>query len=322
MTRSVVIVGAGPAGLSAARVLAAAGLRDVLVLERNPVAGGLPRHCGHRGWGMLDFHRAWTGPDYASRLVQSAAGSEIRTNASVLALHPGGGLDVALPSGIERISARAVLLASGTRETPRAARLLPGARPWGVLNTGAFQEMVHAGGMVPFRRPVVVGSELVSFSALLTARHAGIRPVAMVEEGARIVAPWPAGLVARLAFGVPVVTGARIVAIEGGARVEALRIARGGREEAIACDGVVVSGRFVPDAAFARASHLEMEPGTGGPVVDGAWRCSDPAFFAAGNVVRPARHSGVVAREGMAAARSILRALEGAPGFAQRGGAR
>lgn len=309
MRRSVVIVGGGPAGLSAARVLVAAGLRDVLVLERNPGAGGVPRFCGHRGWGMLDFGRFWTGPGYAARLVQSAAGAEIRTNASVLALHPGGELDVSTQDGIERVAARAVLLATGTREAPRAARLLPGTRPWGVLNTGAFQEMAYAGSMVPFRRPVILGSELVGFSALLTARHAGIRPVAMVEEGAVIRAPWPAGLVARLAFGVPVIAGARILGIEGGTRVEALRIARGGREEAIACDGVIVSGRFLPDAAFARASHLGMDEATGGPAADAGWRCTDPAFFAAGNVLRPARHSGAVAREGMAAARAILRAL-------------
>ena len=106
MRRSVVIVGGGPAGLSAARVLVAAGLRDVLVLERNPAAGGVPRFCGHRGWGMLDFGRFWTGPGYAARLVQSASGAEIRTNASVLALHPGGELDVSTPAGIERVAAR------------------------------------------------------------------------------------------------------------------------------------------------------------------------------------------------------------------------
>jgi thioredoxin reductase len=308
--RSVVIVGGGPAGLSAARVLVAAGLRDVLVLERNPAAGGVPRFCGHRGWGMLDFGRFWTGPGYAARLVQSASGAEIRTNASVLALHPGGELDVSTPAGIERVAARVVLLATGTRESPRAARLLPGTRPWGVLNTGAFQEMAHAGGMVPFRRPAIIGGELVGFSALLTARHAGIRPVALVEEGARVAAPWPAALVARLAFGVSVLAGARILGIEGGARVEALRVEHGGRERVIPCDGVVVSGRFLPDAAFVRASHLGMDGSTGGPAVDADGRCTDPAFFAAGNVLRPARHSGAVAREGMAAARAILRALD------------
>uniref|UniRef100_UPI001953434A FAD-dependent oxidoreductase n=1 Tax=Klebsiella pneumoniae TaxID=573 RepID=UPI001953434A len=65
MTRTVTIIGAGPAGLTAARTLRAAGVDDVLVLERNPECGGLPRFCGHPGWGMIDFHRLWDGPTYA-----------------------------------------------------------------------------------------------------------------------------------------------------------------------------------------------------------------------------------------------------------------
>src|SRR5690606_7843005 len=57
LTPEVTIIGAGPAGLTAARTLRDAGIRDILVLERNPEAGGLPRFAGHLGWGMLDFHR-------------------------------------------------------------------------------------------------------------------------------------------------------------------------------------------------------------------------------------------------------------------------
>ena len=49
---------------------------------------------------------------------------------------------------------------------------------------GALQAMVYLAGQAPFRRPVIVGTELVSFSALLTCRHAGIRPAAMIESGA------------------------------------------------------------------------------------------------------------------------------------------
>jgi NADPH-dependent 2,4-dienoyl-CoA reductase/sulfur reductase-like enzyme len=235
----------------------------------------------------------------------------IRTGTSVVALRPGGGLEIATQAGVERIDADIVLLATGIREAPRAARLVSGTRPWGTVTTGAFQEMVYAGGMVPFRRPVVVGTELVSFSALLTARHAGIRPVAMIEAGPRITARRPADLITRLALGVPVRTGTRLLAIEGRDRVEAVRIAHAAGEERIACDGVILTGRFVPEAALVRASHLALDPDTGGPVIDGAWRCSDPAFFAAGNMLRGVEHSGAVALEGRAAARSALDALAG-----------
>ncbi|MDJ0391550.1 FAD/NAD(P)-binding oxidoreductase [Roseomonas sp. E05] len=308
--RDAIIIGAGPAGLSAARILAGAG-RDVLVLERNPEPGGLPRFCGHLGWGMLDFHRLWTGPAYARALVQAAGRAEIRTGASVTALLPGGGVEVSLPEGIQRLQARAVLLAAGIREMPRGARLLSGTRPWGVVSTGAFQEMVYAGGVVPFRHPVVVGTELVSFSALLTARHAGIRPLVMIEENDRITARRPGDWVARHLLGVPVRLGTKLLAIEGQGRVEAVRLAHAGGEERLACDGVILSGRFVPEATLARAGHLTVDPATGGPLVDSAWRCSDPAFFAAGNVLRSVEHSGAAALEGRAAAHAMLRALAG-----------
>src|SRR3546814_11836007 len=63
-----------------------------------------------------------------------------------------------------------LLLATGVRETSRAARLIGGARPLGVVTTGALQSLVYLAGRRPFERPVILGTELVSFSALLTCR--------------------------------------------------------------------------------------------------------------------------------------------------------
>jgi len=324
--RSVTIIGAGPAGLSAARALRTAGIDDVLVLERNPEAGGLPRFAGHLGFGMLDFHRLWTGPAYARRLVEAAAGVEIRLNHAVTALHPGGEIEVNGPQGSARIASRVVLLATGIREKPRSARLIAGTRPWGVTSTGAFQEMVYRGGMLPFRHPVVVGTELVSFSNLMTARHAGIRPVAMIEAGDRITARRPGDWVARAVLGVAVRLRTRLLAIEGTERVSGVRVLHDGVEETIPCDGVILSGDFVPETALLRAGHIAIDPGTGGPSIDEAWRCSDPAYLAAGNLLRPVEHAGAAALEGRAAAAAVLRALRGgavapAPAVAVQAGA-
>lgn len=309
--RSVTIIGAGPAGLSAARVLCEAGLRDVLVLERNPEAGGLPRFAAHPGWGMLDFHRFWNGPTYARKLVEAAKGVEIRTDHSVVALHENATIEVNGPGGTSRIESRAVLVATGIREASRAARLLSGSRPWGVVSTGAFQEMVYRGGARPFRSPIVLGTELVSFSALLTARHAGIRVRAMIEPGERITARRPSDLVARYLLGVPVRTRTRLVRIEGLDSVTGVVVEQDGREERISCDGVILTGDFLPEAALLRAGHLAVDPATGGPVIDSSWRCSDPSYFAAGNLLRPVEHSGAAALEGRRAAAAILKALEG-----------
>src|ERR1700733_12749862 len=124
--RSAIIIGAGPAGLTGARILRNGGVRDVLVLERAPVAGGLPRHCGHPGWGVFDFRRVLTGPSYAERLVEAAHGVEVMTNATVTRIEPRGRIEIATQAGIETIEARAILIATGIRETPRSARLVSG----------------------------------------------------------------------------------------------------------------------------------------------------------------------------------------------------
>lgn len=305
----VVIVGGGPAGLGAAAVLRARGVADVVVLERTARAGGVPQHCGHLGFGLGGF-RLMTGPRYATALV-AQVGDAVRTLTTVTALNPEGVLDIVDDGGPRRIQGRCVLLATGARETPRSARLVSGTRPWGVLTTGALQQLVHAGNPTTLRRIVVVGSELVAFSILLTVRHAGIDVVAMVEADARIQARRPGGTIARLVFGVPVLTCTRVVAIHGGARVTGVEIESGGARRLLACDAVVFSGSFRPEAALLADGALEVDPATGGPAIDQHWRCSDPAYFAAGNLLRGIETAGVAEAEGRAAAFAIVAALRG-----------
>jgi len=307
----VIIIGGGPAGLAAAAELARLGIDNVVVIERERQAGGVPRHCGHHGFGWREFRRVLAGPAYAQRLVAATKGIDLRTGATALGLEANGRVRVLTPEGIRMLEGRRVLLALGTRETPRAARRISGTRPWGVFTTGALQQLVYLAGLKPCTRAVIVGSELVSFSSLLTLRHAGIKPLALLEESARIVAPRPAAWVARAAFGTRILTRTRIVAVHGDTRVSGIEIERNGVREHIDCDGVVFSGRFVPEAALLKMSHLAIDPATGGPVVDQYARCSDPAYFAAGNLLRPVEASWTVWGEGRDVARAIAASLRG-----------
>jgi thioredoxin reductase len=253
------------------------------------------------------------GPAYARRLVAEAhtAGADIRTGVTVLALRPGPRLTVSSDEGVGEIAARRVIIATGARETPRSARLVGGTKPGGVMNTGTLQGLVYLKGERPFRRPLIVGTELVAFSAILTCRHAGIRPVAMVEEKAQPTARWPCPVFPRL-LGIPLWTGTRVEAVEGERWVEgALVRDPDGRVRHVACDGVVFAGGFRPDAVLVRDSHLVLDPRTGGPEVDQFGRTSDPAVFAAGNLLRPVETAGWSFREGQAAARAVARDLAG-----------
>jgi NADPH-dependent 2,4-dienoyl-CoA reductase/sulfur reductase-like enzyme len=310
--RDVAILGAGPAGLSAAVRLRAVGIRDIVVIEREEVPGGVPRHCGHPAFGLREFHRLLGGPAYARHLAAAASGIEIRCRSTVTAIEPGGRIRLLDPEqGETSLEARAMLVAFGVRETPRSARLISGDRPWGVVTTGALQQFVYLQKIRPFRRAVVIGSELVAFSALLTLRHAGIEIAAMIEENPRITARRPGDLLARIALGVPVLISTRPVAIHGLTQVEAVEVEQAGQRRRIACDGVVFTGCFRPETAVLAGSHIALDPGSGGPAIDQYWRSSDPRIFVAGNLLHPVETAGIAWAEGRAAAEAIALHLAG-----------
>ena len=316
---AVAIIGSGPAGLSTAIALKKLGVDDIVVLERFNEAGGNPRHCGHSPFGLSEFKRIYLGPAYARKMVRTAQqiGISIELNASVIKLGKNGLLTLSREQGVQQLQADKVVLATGIREKPRAPRLVSGQRPIGILTTGALQSMVYLSHKKPFKRPVIVGSELVSFSAVASCRHAGIKPVAMLEQNSRITAPLPLQLYPKI-LGVDVLTGTELLEITGKSKVSAVKIQQpDGVEQQIACDGVIFSGQFTPEASLARLGSLAIDPLTQGPMVDQFGRCSDAAYFAAGNVLRPVETAGWCWREGAQLAASIKASLQGAlPDFA------
>lgn len=309
----VAIIGAGPAGLATAIALKKLGVDDLLVLERSAEAGGNPRHCGHSPFGLSEFRRIYLGPAYARKMVQTARqlGIRIIVNATVVALGENGLLTLSMPQGRQMLQAVKVVLATGIRETPRAPRFVSGQRPLGIVTTGALQSMIYLNHKKPFERAVIVGSELVSFSAIASCRHAGIKPLAMIEANPRVTAASALSLYPRL-LGVDMLLNARILDIEGKQRVTGVNVltSTGGHRH-IDCDGVIFSGQFTPESSLARLGHLEIDARTQGPVVDQFGRCSDAAYFAAGNVLRPVETAGWCWREGMQMAQSIKADLEG-----------
>ncbi|MEI8177033.1 FAD/NAD(P)-binding oxidoreductase [Aestuariivirga sp.] len=282
--RDVIIIGGGPAGLSAARRLAELGVAAT-VLERDQQAGGVPRHCGHLGFGWQSHRRLWTGPRFAEQLRADSTALDVRTGHTVLGID-GNVLRVQNQHGINEMAANRIILATGTRETPRAPRFVGGSRPRGVTTTGALQANVYLQNFKPFACPVIIGSEWVSFSAILTCRHAGIRPVAMIEAKDRISAPRPGDLISKLIYGVPVWTRTKLIAIAGRPQVEAVEIERHGKRERIACDGVIFTGEWVPEAALL---------------------VNRPKVTLAGNVHGDLKTSGACWREGRAIAEQIAR---------------
>lgn len=309
----VAIIGAGPSGLSAAIRLKQLGVSSVIIIEREAQAGGIPRHCGHSPFGMREFHQVLSGANYAGKLVNQAVnlGVEICLNTSVTQCAADGVLVLSSLDGVMRLQAEKIIICTGNRETPRSARLVSGSRPMGIFTTGALQSMVYLKGRRPFKRPVIVGTELIAFSALLTCRHAKIKPVAMIEANNRVTIWKAAALLPRL-MGVPMHMNTAIESIHGKDKVEAIEIKNNADEvRLIDCDGVIFSGQFVSESSLIRASHLQHDSRSGGPMVDQYNRCSDPDYFACGNILHPVDTAGWCWAEGHRVAGFVSAELHG-----------
>lgn len=305
MTREqtdVLIVGGGPSGLAAAIELRRRGVGRVLVVDREKEMGGIPRHSDHLGYGLIDLHRPLTGPQYARRYTRDAlaAGAELRVETSVVSWAGKRRACTTGPSGLREIEAGAVILATGCRERPRSARMVPGTRPAGIFTTGSLQQFVHLYGRTVGRRAVVVGTEHVSFSALLTLNHAHAKTVAFVTDQPHHQTYPPLAFVTATRLRVPILVGQRLTRILGHERVEGVEVSdlATGSTRVIACDTVVFTGDWIPDHELARLAGLEMDPGTNGPRVDPALRTSSSGVFAVGNVLHGAETSDVAAAEG------------------------
>jgi thioredoxin reductase len=290
------------------------------VADRESEAGGVPRHSWHTGYGLRDLRRVLTGPAYARSLVSAAlaAGAELRTGTTVTGWTsgPDGAHAVTMtsPAGRQTVEAAAVLLATGCRERPRTARLVPGDRPAGVMTTGELQQRVYLGGERLAGRALVVGAEHVSFSAAMTLAHAGADVIALVTEYERQQSCAAFRFGAAVRWRVPVWTWSTVRRIAGRGRLEGVEVAdaRTGAARFVPCEVVVFTGDWIPDHELARLAGLAMDPGTRGPAVDTTLSTSLAGVFAAGNLVHAAETADVAALSGRHAARHIAALLGGA----------
>jgi NAD(P)H-nitrite reductase large subunit len=234
-----------------------------------------------------------SGPRYARTLVERAtrAGVDLRSRTPVFSL--------------DDLDADAIILATGVRERPRAARLVPGDRPGGIFTTGSLQQLAISGHRVG-TTAVIVGAEHVSFSAILTLAHVGCRSVAMVTPLPRHQSYAVLKLVTASLRRVPVLTGVDVAEIVGRRRVERVVLTDG---RTIDCDTVVFTGNWIPENELARRGGLTINPTLRGPAVDDAFRTSRAGVFAIGNLVHQVAAADRCALDGKAVAAEVARSL-------------
>ena len=294
--KDVVIIGGGPAGLAAAVRLWDAGVRDILVLEREEQLGGILRQCIHDGFGLTRFGESLSGPEYAQRFIDEAEarGIPCLLGATVVDLTGERTVWAATRQGLLEFQAKAVVLAMGCRERTRGAIAIPGTRPAGIYNAGVAQSYINLHDRMVGRRAVILGSGDIG---LIMARR-------LTLEGARVlgvfeVQSYPNGLPRNLRqcledYGIPLFLGHTVVDVSGRDRLESVTVAQvDGRGRpmpetwrTIPCDTLILSVGLIPENELSLAAGVTLDPNTKGAVVDEGYETDVPGIFAAGNVLQ------------------------------------
>jgi NADPH-dependent 2,4-dienoyl-CoA reductase/sulfur reductase-like enzyme len=272
----------------------------VVVVDREPDAGGILLQCIHSGFGLHYFKEELTGPEYAERFLEQAIDRDIDVVSG--AYISGVGLDsdgthrvrvMHEEYGITTVQSRSVVLAMGCRERTRGAVRIPGARPSGILTAGLAQKFVNLMGLLPGKRITILGSGDIG---LIMARR-------LMLEGCEVVGvfelmPYSNGLTRNVVqclndFGIPLHLSTTIVEIHGRERLERITVAPVGPDSRpdisaardVLCDTLLLSIGLIPENELSQALGVELDVVTSGPRVSSTMETTLQGLFACGNVL-------------------------------------
>lgn len=295
MIYDVAVIGGGPAGLAAA-ISASKNNSTVVLIEREPELGGILKQCIHDGFGILHFRKRLTGPEYAEIFIEELLKTSVEVLLSTFLLEVRRKekffeLLVQNARGIFTIESKSIVLATGCRERTSRQIFIHGDRPAGIMTAGTAQKFVNVMGLLPFKRCIVLGSGDIG---LIMARR-------LTLEGAKVlgvyeIKPEVSGLLRNVSqclndFNIPLFLSHTVSRVFGNNRVEKVEVVKvdekfsfvPGTEKQIACDGLLLAVGLIPENEIAEKLSLELDPRTGGPIVDQYMMGTVEGVFSCGN---------------------------------------
>ena len=292
----IAIIGGGPAGMAAACAAYDAGVKNVIIFDREDEMGGILRQCIHNGFGLHKLGKELTGPEYAAVYANMVKerGIKVYTNTTVLKLNEDKIITATNTDGILKIKAKAVILAMGCRERSRGALNICGTRPAGIYSAGTAQKLINCEGYMVGKRVVILGSGDIG---LIMARR-------MSLEGAKVEAvceimPYSGGLTRNIVqcledYNIPLYLSTTVAEIHGRERLEGVTIAEvdanrqpiESTKRYIPCDTLLLSCGLIPENELTVGAGINIDRITSGAVVDQNRQTEIEGVFACGNVLQ------------------------------------
>lgn len=319
MDYDIVIIGGGPAGIAAA--IEAKKYNNslrILLLEREDMLGGALNQCVHCGF-EDEFHKEpISGTEYIQEFIDklNALDVEYKLDTTVLSISKDKVISYVNPKeAMKEIKAKAVIVATGTRELFSGNISIPLNKFTGIYTVGTAHKFVTVRGYLPGREVVILGS---SDSTLIIARRLiieGAKIKAIIESSKELRAKNESSRRIVDDFKIPVLYGYRVGDVKGKERVDAVTveaIEENSIEECceikeINCDCLLISVNYLPEKELGDRIGIEMNKETQGIAVDESYRTNIDGIFAAGGVTRGYDSSNICIKEGKRAGREACK---------------
>ena len=180
----VIVIGSGPAGLSAAIEATKRGIK-VIVFDENEKPGGQLFKQIHKFFGSKEHHAKIRGFNIGEELLKEAyhAGVEVVLNATVIGLYQDKEVTVKIKDAIHHYKGDTIIVATGAAENMVT---FPGWTLPGVIGAGAAQTMMNLHGIQPGNKILVLGSGNVGLVVSFQLLQAGCEVVALVDVAPKI----------------------------------------------------------------------------------------------------------------------------------------
>jgi glycerol-3-phosphate dehydrogenase len=311
----VAIVGAGPAGIGVAVGLAKVGIEPVLLIDRADEIGGVPAHYEAKRGGVPTFV-VWTrghvlfGRQFVDglRMLLSRTNTEIWRQSQVVdADKAQKSLCVVSPqAGKTTVQAEAIVFATGAREKSSSERgWIAGHRPARQFFTMQLLQLIDGCHALPMDRPVIVGSDLIAFSAAAKLRAAGSGESTMCDNRPRPAARffertyfsrWSRPDWRSVHQAAEILEKAHATSIQFGENFQE-------------CDGIVFSGELVPNSELLVSNGFAVSQPDRIPSRIGHNELAAPGWFIAGAGIGGFHGAHWCYRDGRRAARCLARYL-------------